>query len=101
MNNHCGWFDEQYGKDTKVDRFLIISTRNLSYHGNFTHEVRIIRRGKLKILKANVTNFIKELKPYELSEIKDESLQRFLDIHHLNAEDFVSRYSEVFHRNTK
>ena len=101
MNNHCGWFDEQYSNAIKVDRFLIIPTKDLSYHGNFTHEVRIIRRGKLKTLKENIKKFLKELRPYELSEIKDESLQRFLNLHHLNAEDFSSSYSEAYYHKTK
>ncbi len=32
MNSHCGWFEKEYGKDTKVTRVLIIPTKNLSYY---------------------------------------------------------------------
>lgn len=101
MNNHCAWFEEQYGKESKVSRFLIIPTKNLSYYGNFTHDVRIIRRGKLKQLKDNIKKFIKELQPYELSEITDESLQRLIDLYKLNASDFDTVYSEGYYHKAK
>ena len=99
MNNHCAWFEEQYGLETNVNRFLIIPTKNLSYYADFTHEVRVIRRGKLKSLKDNIKRFIKELKPYELSEISDSTLQRLLDLYKLNICDLVETYSEnYFHK---
>lgn len=101
MNNHCGWFDKQYGTETKVSRFLIIPTKNLSYYANFTHDIKIIRRGKLKQLKDNIRKFVRELKSYEFSEITDDTLQRFLDLHKLNDSDFANTYSEVYYHRTK
>ncbi len=101
MNNHCAWFEEQYGSDTKVSRFMIIPTKNLSYYADFTHDVRIIRRGKLKLFKENINNFIKELKRYELSEISDETLQRLINLHKLNTVDFINSYSEEYYHKTK
>lgn len=101
MNNHCGWFEEQYGTETTVYRFLIIPTKELSYHGNFTHEVRIIRKGKLKLLKDNIKSFVSELKPYELSEITDEKLQEFINLHKLNIDNFVNDYSEDYYHKRK
>ena len=101
MNTHCAWFEEQYGIETKVNRFLIIPTKNLSYYADFTHNVKIIRRGKLKLFKDNIKKFIKELKPYELSEITDNTLQRLLDTHQLNASNLVDTYSEEYYHKTK
>lgn len=101
MNTHCGWFDEEYGADTPVSRFMIIPTKNLSYAANFTHIIKIIRRNKLKLLKDNIRKFIKELKPYELSEIADETLQRLLDVHKLNISDFEETYSEKYYSEKK
>ena len=66
MNNHCAWFEDQYGPNANVDRFMIISTKTLSYEGDFTHKVKIIRPNKLKILKDQIKGFIKELKPFFL-----------------------------------
>lgn len=101
MNNHCAWFEDQYGKSATVDRFLIIPTKTLSYEGDFTHEVRIIRRGKLKCFKDQVKGFIKELKPFYLDGISDDTLQKFLTLHHLNVEDFSKEYSEEYFHNRK
>lgn len=94
MNNHCAWFDAQYGKDVKVDRFIIIPTRKLSYEGDFSHDVRVIRRNRLKALKEQIKGFIKDLKPYKIDEMEDDTLQEFLTLHYLNIEDFREQYSE-------
>ena len=80
---------------------MVIPTKRLSYYANFTHEVRIIRRGKLKLLKKNIKGFIKELKPYVLSEITDETLQALIDMYKLNPYDLVDCYSEEYYHNTK
>lgn len=101
MDSHCAWFEEEYGKDTKVSRFLIIPTKELSYYGNFTHEVHIIRRNKLKKFKDSIKRFIKELAPYNISDISDEKLQEFLNIHKLNMEDMIEEYSENYYHKTK
>ena len=101
MNNHCAWFEEQYGKDTKVNRFLIIPTKDLSSNANFTHDVRIIRRGTLKFLKDNIKSFIAELKSYDLSDITDDTLQRFLDLHKLNPSNLLDTYSEEYYHKSR
>lgn len=101
MNNHCAWFEDQYGCDTPVDRFMIIPTKDLSYEGDFSHEVRIIRRNRLKILKDRVKAFVKELKPFYLDEISDATLQGFLNLHYLNIEDFATQYSEEYYHKAK
>ena len=101
MNNHCAWFEDQYGQNTKVDRFMIIPTKTLSYEGDFTHDVRIIRRNRLKRLKKQIKDFVKELKPYSLEELSDITLQKFLDLHYLNIEEFSAQYSEEYYHKAK
>ncbi len=101
MNNHCAWFEDQYGQDAKTDRFMIIPTKNLSYEGDFTHDVRIIRRNRLKSLKDQIKGFVKELKPYSLDELSDTTLQELLALHHLNIEDFSAQYSEEYYHKAK
>ena len=101
MNNHCAWFEDQYGPNANVDRFMIISTKTLSYEGDFTHKVKIIRPNKLKILKNQIKGFIKELKPFSLDEISDDTLHEFLTLHHLNVEDFSEQYSEEYYHKTR
>ena len=101
MNNHCAWFEDEYGQNANVDRFIIIPTKTLSYEGDFTHKVRIIRRGKLKNLKDQIKSFIKEFKPFYLDEISDNTLQELLALHHLNVGDFSEQYSEEYYHKTK
>ena len=101
MNNHCAWFEEQYGKNAKVDRFMIIPTKTLSYEADFTHNVRIIRRNGLKNLKNQIKCFIKELEPYFLDELSDATLQDLLNLHCLNIEVFSAKYSEEYYHKTK
>lgn len=63
--------------------------------------MRIIRRGKLKQLKDNIKKYIKELRPYELSDLKNDTLQHLLDMHKLNASDFMVEYSEAYYHKSK
>src|SRR5690606_30258994 len=63
MNSHCGWFASQYG-EAPVTRIMIIPTKSVSYHGDFTHKVEIMRRGKLKALRTSVKNFFREFSKY-------------------------------------
>ena len=101
MNNHCAWFESEYGASQNVDHFLIIPTKNLSYHGDFTHNVRIIRAGKLKSLKKQVKDFVKEIRKYDLQNISTERLQKLLGIYSLNSTDFANVYSEPYYHKQK
>ncbi len=101
MNNHCAWFENEYGVNVKVANFLIIPTKKLSYNGDFSKDVRIIRASKLNMVKTEIRNFVKELKKYNLSEISLETLQKFIDIHHLNSQDFIDKYSEKYYHDKK
>ncbi|MEY8463389.1 helicase C-terminal domain-containing protein [Streptococcus merionis] len=98
FNNHCGWFENVYGVDTKVTRFVLIPTKKIAHDANFTHNVRVIRKGKLKILKDNIINFIKELAHYNLSEMNIETVQNLLSTHSLNTDNFENIYSEEFRK---
>jgi Superfamily II helicase len=100
MNSHCGWFEEEY-RDAKVTRFLIISTKNLAYDANFTHDIKIIRKSKLKELKANIRKFIKELKNYNLNELTDKKLQEIINLHDLDIESLKTVYCESYYHNKK
>ncbi len=100
MNSHCGWFEEIYG-DKFVKRILIIPTKNLTYHANFTHSVQIMRKNRLKKLRENVRGFFKEFKNYNINEISDEKIQEFISHHDLNVNDLIEKYSEDYYHNKK
>jgi replicative superfamily II helicase len=97
MNSHCGWFNSIYG-EVPVKRILIIPTKTVSYYADFTHDVQIMRKGKLKEFKSNLKSFIKEFKPYNIHEISDEKLQVFLDTHKLTIDDLENQYSERYYK---
>ena len=101
INSHCAWFEEEYGKDAKVNRFLIIPTKELSYYGNFTHNVEIIRKGKLRDFKNNIKNFIKDFSPYSFTDISDEMIQHLIEVHKLDIEHLRSSYSESYFHKTR
>lgn len=97
MNNHCGWFDTQYGETAKVDRFIIIPTKELAYEGDFTHSIKVIRRQKLRDFKNSIKKFIQSIKPYDIRDITDEILQSLLDLNKLNVDDFAVNFSEDYY----
>ena len=97
MNNHCAWFEQEYKTD-KVKRILIIPTKNVSKQGGFTHEVEIMRKGKLKLLRDGVKSLFKELKDYSLPEISDSKMQELLVFHKLDVESLKRQYSEKYYQ---
>jgi hypothetical protein len=100
MNSHSGWFEEIYG-DAKCKRILIIPTKQLSYHANFTHNVEIMRRSSLNTLKKNVRNFFKEFAQYVFSDFSDEKIQQFIDYHKLDIISLANIYSEKYYHRKK
>ncbi|MBN2747626.1 MAG: DEAD/DEAH box helicase family protein [Bacteroidales bacterium] len=98
MNSHCGWFESEYGEDASVTRILVIHTKTLSYNANFTHKVKILRKGKLRTLKTNIKSFFKEFKNYKIREIGDEKIQEFLNTHKLDIESLKKDYSEKYYQ---
>ena len=52
-------------------------------------------------MQDQIKGFIKELKPFSLDEISDDTLHEFLTLHHLNVEDFSEQYSEEYYHKTR
>lgn len=100
MNNHCGWFEEEYG-EAEVKRILVIPTKNLSYYADFTHEVYIMRKNKLKLLKDNIKGFTKELSKYVIKEISDDKIQELIDFYKLDIDNLKELYYEQYYKMTK
>ncbi|WP_367104716.1 DEAD/DEAH box helicase family protein [uncultured Psychrobacter sp.] len=99
MNSHCAWFESQYN-DSPVKRVLIIPTRQVSYHADFTHEVEIMKRWNLKKLRNNVKGFFKEFNKYKLDSLTNEKIQEFINAHNLDVDCLLNEYSEKYHKNT-
>lgn len=97
MNSHCGWFQDIYG-DAVVKRILIIPTKNLAFNANFTHDVEILRKGKLRFLRTNVKSFFKEFSNYDLQSLTDLKINSFLDSHKLDLNSLWTEYSETYYK---
>lgn len=100
MNSHCAWFEDVY--DNKMcKRILIIPTKRLSYHGDFTHDVEIMRKNGLNKLKANVKGFYKEFANLNIHEVTTQEIQKYIDTHKLDLESLKSIYSERYTKATR
>ena len=95
MNSHCGWFEEVYNV-ANCKRILIIPTKKLSYHANFTHDVKIMRKANLKKLKKNVKAFVTEFAAYQVNELSDAKIQLALVAHGLDIQSLLNEYSEDY-----
>lgn len=100
MNSHSAWFESAYG-DAKCKRIIVIPTKTLSYHANFTHSVEVMRKKSLNLLKKNVLGLFKEFSGYVLHEVSDQKIQQFIDTHNLDIESFLNKYSEKYYHATK
>ena len=100
MNSHCAWFESEYG-ESLCKRILIIPTKTLSYHADFTHQVEIMRKGKIRLLKENVRLFFKEFSKYTWGDITDKTVQELIDTHGLNIESLKEKYTEHYHKSSK
>ncbi len=100
MNSHCAWFESIYN-DKPCKRVLIIPTKKLSYHGDFTHEVEIMRKSSLNRLKHNVKGFFKEFAKLNIHEVTDQEIQRFIDFHNLDINSLKDKYTEKYTKSSK
>lgn len=101
MNNHCAWFEAQYGHNCTYTAYIIIPTKDLSYEGDFTKNVRVIRQGKLRSLKESVKAFIAEFKNSNLQDLSLEIIQNNINVHKLNLNDIRESYSEEYYHCVK
>ncbi|QHS59928.1 DEAD/DEAH box helicase [Chitinophaga agri] len=95
MNSHCGWFKKEYGDEVQVTNIMVIDTKDLSYYGDFTHPVVIMRKGMLNKFKRNIKSYILEFHKYSIHELDDDTIQGFLMHHQLLPDNMVS-YTEKF-----
>lgn len=93
MNNHCGWFEREY-LDANVYRIMIIPTLYLVYDADFTHDVKIMRKNKLQLLRKNIIAFFKEFKEYDMRNLDDKFIYKCLALHELDDKSILSKYAE-------
>ena len=95
MNTHIEWFKKEYGEHCPCKPIMVIPTNKLAYDADINRNVSILRKNGLKNIRNAVSNFIKEFKPYKLSEVDDETLQKFINVHHLSEKELWENYTEM------
>ncbi|MCF7717916.1 DEAD/DEAH box helicase family protein [Aeromonas jandaei] len=95
MNSHCAWFDEEYG-DVPCKRIMITPARKLSYYGDFTHDVEVMRKTGLKKLTKHFKEFYLEFSRFNMNDLDDDIVQRLLNIHLLDIENLKNIYTEKY-----
>ena len=93
MNNHCGWFESEYGKGHNVKRILIIPTNVLATNADFTHEIHVMNAECLTQFKNNFSKFIHEFKEYDLKDMTTDKIHSFLVSNRLTIEDLKKCYT--------
>lgn len=94
MNTHIEWFKKVYGEACVFKPIMVITTNKLAYEADMNKQVTVLRKNGLNSLKSSIRGFIKEFKQYRLSEIDDETLQKFIDVHNLSEDYLWENYSE-------
>ncbi len=94
MNTHIEWFKKEYGEACAFKPIMVISTNKLAYEADMNKQVTVLRKNGLNALKSSIRGFIKEFKQYRLSDINDDALQNFIDVHNLSEDYLWDNYSE-------
>lgn len=91
MEQHCAWFEEEYG-DSSVQNILIIPTNKLADDAYFSHDISIMVEDKLKLFKDNIKKFYLEFKNYDLKTLGDIKIQESLVAHSLDNKSILNKY---------
>lgn len=94
MEMHCGWFEEEYGADTKVSYIWIHPTNKLSSEANLTHFIKVMTPVKLDLFKKHLLAYVMEFSKYNLSSVTEESINEFLLNNKLTPKDLKTLYNE-------
>lgn len=93
MDEHCGWFESEYGS-SDVLNVLAIPTLELASDAYFTRSVKIIRKSNLDKLKRQVKAFFKEFKKYNFESLDVDFVHNNLIVHNLCDDYFISDFLE-------
>lgn len=94
MENHCGWFESEYGI-CDVTYIMIHPTNKVSPSADFSHTINVMTPDKLNTFKQCLSSFVKEFARHELSTVSDDTLNRILvtcklDIDNLKKKNCVN-----------
>jgi hypothetical protein len=93
MNNAGAWFVANY-RMPATKSILIIPTKYISSSTGFNFPVEILRKGGLNRLKENFRKFFMEFSTYDLSNITELQIDRYLNTHQLTIDNLLNDYAE-------
>ena len=93
MNNHIGWFEEQYGQEQDVEYIHVHQTKEYSSQANYNKQVRILTPEKLELLKQNIMAYIREFAKYDLLTVDENFISSAMQKHKLSHSTFVDKYT--------
>ena len=93
MENHCGWFEYEYGSSANVVYLLIHPSNKVSKSANFTHDVRVMTPSKLNEFKSQIDAFVKGLARYEIKDLKESTINEILNVNRLDYDSLRKKYS--------
>ena len=93
MNNHIGWFEENYGADAIVKYIHVHPTNIISSKANYNKEIFVLTPKTLEVLKTNLKNFIKEFAIYNPKTIEENYIYEALVKNNLTLNDLEAKYA--------
>ncbi len=100
MDQHCNWFESEYGKTVNAKYVMIIPTRKIAGDAYFSRDVEIMSKNSLKKLKKSIKDFINEFRAYDINTTESKTINEWLELHALDVNSLYSMYSEKPKRNT-
>lgn len=88
MEEHCAWFESEYGQDMFVP-ILVIHTEKLANDAYFSHDVKILTKKNLEKIKTQIRSFFREFKGYKFSSLDPEFINQKLATHNLYNDSFI------------
>jgi replicative superfamily II helicase len=94
ISSAINWFRDTYGYNVTLQKYMIISTKTMSYDSSPSEEYRVIRDGKLKTLTKNVESFARLLYKSDGRIADEKDITSYLVANNLLESDFPKLYSE-------
>ncbi|MBD2341834.1 DEAD/DEAH box helicase family protein [Calothrix sp. FACHB-156] len=95
LNGSGEWFTNTYDKTCSYTPILVHPSVKLEYAASLKAETRIINEEKLKLLRENISNFIKSL-CVENKINDDKAIRERLLLYNLTADKFCENYTTSF-----
>lgn len=91
MEEHCAWFETEYGKGVLFEPILVITTEKLAGDAYFSHDTNVLRKNGLDKLKKQIRDFFKEFKKYDFAGLDADLVNQKLVAHNLHDDRFMKK----------